>query len=66
MYRGMHMQGRPVVLPESAVTLSEFQNGVYKYKGTVRCFARLLCFVKVYQLDHLDMLYRGISTYCSL
>ena len=57
---------RPVVgSPESAVMSSEVQNGVYKASGG--CFARFLRCVKVYHnLDHLDMLYRGIHAYCSL
>ena len=55
--------GRPVGSPESAVTSSKVQNGVYKG----RCFARFLCCVKVYHnLDHLDVLYRDIRAYCSL
>ena len=36
-------------------------------KGTGRFFTRFLCWVEVYHdLDHLDMLYRGIGAYCSL
>ena len=54
----MHV-GRPVGLPESAVTLSEVQNGVYE--GTGRCFARFLrCFEVYHDLDHLDVLYSSI------
>ena len=65
VYRGYVRAGRPVGLLESAVTSSEVQNGVYK--GIGRCFARFLRCVKVYHnLDHLDVLYRGIHAYCSL
>ena len=65
VYGGYARAGRPVGLPESAVTSSEVQNGVYK--GTGRCFARFLRCVEVYHdLDRLDVLYRGIRAYCSL
>ena len=65
VYRGYARAGRPVGSPESAVTSSEVQNDFYK--GTGRCFARFLRCVKVYHnLDHLDVLYRGIHAYCSL
>ena len=66
MYRGYGRAGRPVDLPESAVTSSEVQNGVYD-KGTGRCLARFLRCVEVYHdSDHLDVLYRGLRAYCSL
>ena len=53
---------RPVGSPESAVTSSEVQNGIYN--GTGRCFTRFLRCVEVYHdLDHLDILYRGIRAY---
>ena len=65
VHRGYAHAGRSVGSPESAVTSSETQNGVYK--GTGRCFARFLWCVEVYHsLDHLDMLYWGIHAYCSL
>ena len=65
VYRGYAFAERPVGLPESAVTSSEVQIGVYKSTG--RCFARFLCCVEVYHdLDHLDVLYSGIHAYCSL
>ena len=65
-YRGYARAGRPVGSPESVVTSSEVQNGVYK--GTGWCFARFLCCVEAYHdVDgHLDVLYRGIRAYCSL
>ena len=61
----MHTGGPVVGSPKSAVMLSEVQNGVYK--GSGGCFTRFLHCVKVsHNLDHLDMLYRGIHAHCSL
>ena len=65
VYRGYVRAGRPVGSPESAATLNEVQNGIYK--GTGWCFTRFLCCVVVYHdVDNLDVLYRGIHAYCSL
>ena len=63
VYREYGHAGRPVDLPESAVTSSKVKND----KGTGRCLARFLRCVEVYHdLDHLDVLYRGLCAYCSL
>ena len=57
--------GRPVGLPESAITLGKVQNGVYK--GSGRCFTGFLRCVEVsHDLDCLDVLYRVVRIYCSL
>ena len=57
--------GRPVGLPESAITLGKVQNGVYK--GSGRCFTGFLHCVEVsHDLDCLDVLYRVVHIYCSV
>ena len=66
MYEGYACAGRPVGLPESAVTSGEFQNGVQK--GTGKLLSGFLRCVEVsHNLDDLlDVLYRGVRVDCNL
>ena len=63
VYKGYARARRSVGLPESAVTLGKFQNGVSKALSLVSCSADSFVMLKYHMIQTIQMCCTGVSTF---